>query len=124
MKNLKLLFTSLILVVLLLNFTNASAKPEKVIFSGTFYCYCAGEELTYEVTFNHNFNGIIEHYNAMGGKLVGTESGNVYRFIDSETYRTDGLVVVTFRFIHNGVIRTDLFIINENHQLIHSGCGN
>lgn len=124
MKTLKFLLACLFFLgYVFLTDANAQKKSEKVNFSATFYCPCAGEVVHYDVVFNYVVNARGEHYNAMCGTLIGQTSGETYRMIDTESYRINGGTVVIVRFINKGIVRMDQFIVNDNREVYWGGCG-
>lgn len=75
-----------------------------------FWCPCAndgaGEFLCGTVVFHQLVNSKIEHWNMKGNKLLGSETGSIYRFVRTETFKNKtGKIVLNMRTTgENGLI--------------------
>ncbi len=75
-----------------------------------FWCPCAndgvGEFLCGTVVFHQVVNKKIEHWNMKGNKLVGSETGQIYRFVRTETSKlgTDKIVLNVRTIGENGLV--------------------
>lgn len=119
MKTFKLLAASLIIgCFFFTNDLNAQGNPDKTLpWPVDFYCYCAGEQLSGTLVFNHHFtpNGA-EHYNAMSGKLVGGSTGDTYRVVDTENFGSKSMTINFLIIGKNGRVRAEHAMFNSGED--------
>jgi len=90
MKNLKLFFAFLTLLIFFLPANvNAQGQKNKTTYESSFYSNCFGEWVSVVVDFNEFSNNKTYHYNVLKAVAIGESSGYKYNMIEVFNSRDD-----------------------------------
>ena len=115
MKNLKIATLSLLLSVFCFSSLSAQGLENATNYQGSFYCYCAGEYIDFDIDFNEFMNNNKYHANILSATLTGANTGFPYHMVQTQNIKFNNTGTINFRMIGpTGILTNQHSMVNTN----------